>query len=199
MVEPLNDWRHRLGNLGVIINPANVRIDLAFNGDLHLEAVAVHLRALVRAGEIGQRLGRLETEIFDDSCAHGGSVCGSSFIFSDRQRCRALGWKSGPDHGGRVGWRRKDAQLHPMHRAIKRRAVRIIIDLQNAKTRADSQSLRGLRRERCWEWRRRRDLALARCGQRHGTVRGDDRTQAHPPRPDRADRGCGHLPFVENA
>lgn len=80
MIELLHERLHRFGNLCVIVNPADVWIGLAFDGDLQLEGVAVHLGAFVFAGEIGQRLSGLETKVFDDACAHGGislrlSVC----------------------------------------------------------------------------------------------------------------------------
>ena len=54
----------------MVINPANVRIDLAFDGDLQFKRVPVHLGALVIAGKIGQRLSRFEAEVFNDACAH---------------------------------------------------------------------------------------------------------------------------------
>ncbi len=76
MIQPVQKRLHRLGNFRVIIDPADLRIDLALDDDLKFERVTVHLGAFVVARKIRQRLGCLETEFFDDACAHelGGRV-----------------------------------------------------------------------------------------------------------------------------
>jgi len=62
---------HPLADLGVVVKPAGLRIDLALDADLHLKAVAVHLPALVTLRRGGQRLGGFEGEIFGQADFHG--------------------------------------------------------------------------------------------------------------------------------
>ena len=71
VIEAVHEGLHGTGDLGVVINPADSGVHLSLNDDLDLEAVPMHLGALMSVGEIGQRLGGLEAEVFDDSCAHG--------------------------------------------------------------------------------------------------------------------------------
>lgn len=54
----------------MVVNPPDFRIDLALDVDLDLEAVPVHLTTFVVVGKAGQGVGRLKTEIFDQSRAH---------------------------------------------------------------------------------------------------------------------------------
>ena len=75
MVQQVHERGHGSADFGVVIDPAHARVDLAFDGDLHLEAVAVHSRALVAGGQLGQGLGCLEAEVLDDAGAHGVGSC----------------------------------------------------------------------------------------------------------------------------
>ncbi len=74
MIELIQEGLHGSGDLRVIINPANIGIDFAFDRDLHFEAVSMHAFAFVIAWEIGQCLGGLEPEIFGELCAHDPSL-----------------------------------------------------------------------------------------------------------------------------
>ena len=47
----------------VVVNPAKVRIDLALDGNLDLEAVSVHPAARVAGRDVGQGLGGFEGEV----------------------------------------------------------------------------------------------------------------------------------------
>ena len=60
MIEQFEERFHRLADLVVIVDPADGGIDLPFHTQFHLEAVAVHVPALVPFRHIGKRLGSLE-------------------------------------------------------------------------------------------------------------------------------------------
>jgi len=82
VIEPLHEWVHGTADFCVVINPANLRIDIALDGDFHFETVPMHLRAFVRGRQAGECLGSFEAEVFDDSAFHGeerGRVQGSGF------------------------------------------------------------------------------------------------------------------------
>jgi len=70
MIQLLEQRVHRAADAGVIVNPAEMGIDLTLDGDFDLEAVAVHLPAFVAGGDVGQRLGCFEGEILGQSGAH---------------------------------------------------------------------------------------------------------------------------------
>ena len=87
MVQLFQQWGHRLADLRVIVDPANLRIDLSLNRNLDLEAVPVHFLALVILRNVGQCLGRFECEIFGQACTH---IYANSSITSQiqaRSRC----------------------------------------------------------------------------------------------------------------
>jgi hypothetical protein len=61
---------HRLGNSLMVVDPADGFIHFTFNVDLHLEAVPMHLTALMVVRKAGKGMGGFEMEVLDESCAH---------------------------------------------------------------------------------------------------------------------------------
>lgn len=70
MIHPVDQRRHGIGNPLVVINPADIRIHFAFDVNLNLETVTMHLAALVVGRQAGKSVGRLKAEILDQSGAH---------------------------------------------------------------------------------------------------------------------------------
>ena len=70
MIQPVHDRFHRPGDLRMVVDPADFWVHLAFDCNLKLERMAMHFGAFVIPRKIRQRLGGLETEVFDDACAH---------------------------------------------------------------------------------------------------------------------------------
>ena len=64
MIELRDKRLHRRADLGMIVNPADRAIDLAFDRNFHLEAVSMHLPALVPFRRRGKSLGSLEGKVF---------------------------------------------------------------------------------------------------------------------------------------
>jgi hypothetical protein len=62
---------HGLGDALVIVNPADLRIDLTFDVNFHLKTVAVHLTAFMVVGQAWKGMGRFEAEVFNHSGTHG--------------------------------------------------------------------------------------------------------------------------------
>jgi len=71
VIELLHDRLHRVGNPGVIVNPAGRGLRFAFDGNLNLEAVPVHPAALMAFGRFRQRLRRFKLKVFREPSAHG--------------------------------------------------------------------------------------------------------------------------------
>lgn len=70
MVEHVEQRLHRAGNIRVIVEPAGLRIGLALDADLQLEAVPVHPAALVALGRGRQSLRGLKLKILGKSESH---------------------------------------------------------------------------------------------------------------------------------
>ena len=70
MVELRNQRFHRGADFRVVINPAALRGDFAFDRDFDFEAVPMHFAALMSFGRAGQSLGGFEAEIFCQASAH---------------------------------------------------------------------------------------------------------------------------------
>lgn len=70
MVEHDKQWFHCSGNIRVIVEPARLRIGLALDADLQLEAVPVHPAALVALGRRRQSLCGLKLKILGKSESH---------------------------------------------------------------------------------------------------------------------------------
>ncbi len=74
VVQLVHQRLHGTADLGMIVNPADGRVHLPFNGNLDLKAVTVHFSALVFTRQLGERLGGFETEVFDDAGAHDETI-----------------------------------------------------------------------------------------------------------------------------
>jgi len=61
---------HRVADLGVVVNPTCLGIDVAFDRNLDLETVTMQPAAFVSFRHVGQSLRRFETELFGQSSAH---------------------------------------------------------------------------------------------------------------------------------
>lgn len=70
VIEHSEQRLHRARNIRVIVKPAGVCIGLALDADLQLEAVSVHLAALVALGRERQRLCGLKLKILGKSESH---------------------------------------------------------------------------------------------------------------------------------
>ncbi|MEY3394807.1 MAG: hypothetical protein RL346_1043 [Verrucomicrobiota bacterium] len=70
VIKLLEERGHRMGNEFVIVDPADLGIDLPLDGDLNLEAVAMHLSALVAFRQTGKGMRGLKSEILGKSCFH---------------------------------------------------------------------------------------------------------------------------------
>lgn len=70
MIHPLQQWPHRLGNIGMIIKPAGRRIALPFHRDFHFKTVPVHPAALMSLRCVGQGLCSLEGKILGQTKFH---------------------------------------------------------------------------------------------------------------------------------
>ena len=71
VIELLDDLFCGLANLRVVVKPPHFGIDLPFHGYFRAETVPVHPPALVARRNVGQRVGRLKTEILGQSNFHG--------------------------------------------------------------------------------------------------------------------------------
>jgi hypothetical protein len=61
---------HGIRDAFVVVNPADLRVHLALDMNLHLKAMAVHLPAFMVSGEARQSVGCFKAKVLDDSCAH---------------------------------------------------------------------------------------------------------------------------------
>jgi hypothetical protein len=64
VIENVEEGGHGDADAGVVVNPAHVRVDFAFDDNFDFEAVAMHLAARMVGGDVGEGLGCFEGEIF---------------------------------------------------------------------------------------------------------------------------------------
>ena len=98
VVQFLDDWLHRRADERVVVEPAGVRVHLAFHRYFNREGMPVQSRALMANGHFGEALRSFENEIFGESDFHGAELyrcaCGSPIHFRGdfRLALSSTGW-----------------------------------------------------------------------------------------------------------